>query len=394
MQAVQPIGAMRPQSWRRSKHTITVAVYRKLVLPVVLILAVLMAVFLPTGADETDNIVMSVGSSHQTEQSAAHMLFMSAAAERDANDGTSTKSDLSAAYVDAEPCIATYNPGLVKSNDGLTVGTNTPTRAFDTAYAYVVNVSTLVTAEIQDIITFEQQTLGVQGHEDASVYAKEKLPIENSITAHYGSGSKNLWYGAVGPAITIRDFYQDGKYSGHPTNSAEYFRCFGGSENAYLDAMLVRNEDVDQYLEGQDVPVSYVQFKMFSGNAKAHTAPWGITQTYFQMNDQSSMQPNTSAGEFTPQNYGTTAITGDAPKDLAKLLDLAKSYRAAGRSVYWWPTVLATKSDLGLQFSATDTGITSSTANIFESFSTSQYQTLQRDFAGYSLVGVLVYATQ
>lgn len=96
--------------------------------------------------------------------------------------------------MDASGHVASYSKGLVESKNGLVVGTNSPTREFDAEHAYVVNISELLTAEAQDIITFEQNTLGLTGHASAEEYALQKLPIENSITNHYGGGSKNLWY--------------------------------------------------------------------------------------------------------------------------------------------------------------------------------------------------------
>ena len=112
--------------------------------------------------------------------------------------------------------------------------------------------------------------------------------------------------------------------------------------------MLVKNDDVEKYLSGEDVPVVYVQFRMFGGNAKAHSAPWGVTQTYFQMNSGGTMQPNTTSGDFTPTSYGVTDITGNASEDMARLLTLARDYASKGRPVYWWPTIEATREDLDI----------------------------------------------
>lgn len=394
MQAVHTIGSTHVQRTARKRNYLAMSVAKKLAISALLIFAFIFVVFIPTGADTLDNFVMSVGISSSTSQSAAHTLFTSAAAERDPNDGGKTSVDLSEAYVDASGHVASYSKGLVESKNGLVVGTNSPTREFDAEHAYVVNISELLTAEAQDIITFEQNTLGLTGHASAEEYALQKLPIENSITNHYGGGSKNLWYGAVGPAITIRNFYAEGKYKGYPTGASEYFGCFGGADNAYLDAMLVKNDDVEKYLSGEDVPVVYVQFRMFGGNAKAHSAPWGVTQTYFQMNSGGTMQPNTTSGDFTPTSYGVTDITGNASEDMARLLTLARDYASKGRPVYWWPTIEATREDLGISTLQSFTSFTSGTANIFESFDTDQYATLQQEYAGYSLVGILVYAVK
>jgi hypothetical protein len=273
------------------------------------------------------------------------------------------------------------------------IGENTPTRNFERS-AFVVNVPLLLAEEFQDIIDFESGVLGVSGHRPIEEYVVEKLRIERSITAGYGRGSQNLWYGAVGPAVTIRDFYKNKGYEGDATSAASMFRCFGGVENAYVDAMLVKNSEVQGYLEGKDVPVTYVQFRMFSGGAKAHTAPWGLTQTYFQMNDGGTAHPNVGSGGFTTPSYGTVSLSGDAVADMTGLLELAKSYNTISSPVYWWPTILATETQLGLDVKASLTGILSGTGNIFESYDTDQHKWLQSEYAGYSLVGILVYAIQ
>lgn len=106
------------------------------------------------------------------------------------------------------------------------------------------------------------------------------------------------------------------------------------------------------------------------------------------------MQPNTTSGDFTPTSYGVTDITGNASEDMARLLTLARDYASKGRSVYWWPTIEATREDLGISTLQSFTSFTSGTANIFESFDTDQYATLQQEYAGYSLVGILVYAVK
>ena len=83
--------------------------------------------------------------------------------------------------MDASGHVASYSKGLVESKNGLVVGTNSPTREFDAEHAYVVNISELLTAEAQDIITFEQNTLGLTGHASAEEYALQKLPIGTSM---------------------------------------------------------------------------------------------------------------------------------------------------------------------------------------------------------------------
>lgn len=81
MQAVQTVGSMRYQRRYRSKHAITVSVFKKLIIPVVLIFTIMFAVFFPTGADVTDDIVMSANVSTSMAQGAAHTLYMQTATE-------------------------------------------------------------------------------------------------------------------------------------------------------------------------------------------------------------------------------------------------------------------------------------------------------------------------
>lgn len=87
MQAVQTVGSMRYQRRYRSKHTITMSVFKKLIIPVVLIFTIMFAVFFPTGADVTDDIVMSANVSANMAQGAAHTLYTQMATEKDPNDG-------------------------------------------------------------------------------------------------------------------------------------------------------------------------------------------------------------------------------------------------------------------------------------------------------------------
>lgn len=372
-------------------QTVTSTLVRKLALPGAVMVTAMFATFLPTGAENVDSMMLTGINSVATHQASAHLSYLSTRElSATVSEGEVTSPIFSSAYVDAVEVVAPYNSSLVVNNSGLIVGLNSPTKEIDKEHAYVVNVVSLLEEELEDIIQFEQQTLGVSGHATALEYAKEKLPIRKSITKHYGEGSRNVWYGAVGPAVTIRDFYSSGSYSGSPTNAAEYFKCFGGAANAYLDAMLVKEEDVDAYLAGENVNVVYAQFRMYSGNCKAHSAPWGITQTYFQLNAGGTMQPNTSMGGFTSTSLGTTPITGQGVEDLTSLWSLAEQYG----SIYWWPTILATRENLTFATTSTLTGVTSSTANIFECFETEQFEMLQNQYAGYSLVGILVYAIQ
>lgn len=87
MQAVQSIGSSRVQRFGVKRNYLLESVAKKLAIPALLIFAFIFTVFIPTGADSTDDIVMSVGTSTSTSQSAAHMLYVTAVTEKDHNDG-------------------------------------------------------------------------------------------------------------------------------------------------------------------------------------------------------------------------------------------------------------------------------------------------------------------
>lgn len=80
MNAVEPIGSLRPQRSRSQRYAATVSLAKQAALPMVLVFAVLFMVFIPTGADDMLEIVTSVDATRQTAQSGAHTLYAKMAA--------------------------------------------------------------------------------------------------------------------------------------------------------------------------------------------------------------------------------------------------------------------------------------------------------------------------
>lgn len=367
----------------------------RLLIPVFVIMVIMLAIFLPVGNEsEDDNIVIAAEANPPTIQSGAAERLLIKTTQRDDNDGgkTSPKPGSGEVYVDAEGVVPQYSDGLVQTKDGLTIGVNSPTKKYSPE-AYVVSMLPILENEYQDIIDFEQKDLGLSGHKSAEEYAMQQMSFQNSITHLYGSGG-STFQGAVGPAVTIRDFRE--RAQDYINGKLPFYSCFDG-QSPNVDAMLVKNGDVQKYLNGGDVDVVYVQFKITDG--KAHAYPWGITQTYIQGTkprgaDPGGLLPNQYSGAATSTNFGTVPLTGDNVKDLEGVWGLAKKLASDGNSIYWWPGILATDSNAGISQKASTYGMPSPTSSIFESYNNSAFSELSRDYTDYSLVGILVYAVK
>lgn len=360
------------------------------IVSVCIIVVLLLSVFANTGIELP--VVEAASLQYSSSQSAASTLYAYTLVQRDANDGTSTSADVSQAYIDASGSVATYNAALV-SSDKFAVALNSPTQQLTEA-AYVVNLTYLLAQEFNDIQKFEE-SLGVTGHVGVDDYVLEKLQMGNATLVSSGLNSSAQLRGCVGPAVVIRDFYTTGAWADDCTNSSNFFSSFGyGATDGYIDLMLVRDELVTAYLTGQDVDVYYVQLYIGAGDCKAHTAPWGLTQTYLAFNGDGTMLCNETSGGFTTQSSSNTIdITGDATADLAGLLS---KLREQTLKAYWWPTLEATNAQLGVNFTTevSTYPVTSYTGNILELPNSSATEAFTSTFSGYSIVGLLVYATQ
>lgn len=366
----------------------------RLLIPIFVIMVIMLAIFLPVGNEsEDDSVVVAAEVNPPTIQSGAAERLLIKTTQRDGNDGGRTSmADSGEIYVDAEGAVPQYSDGLVQSRDGLTTGMNSPTKQYSQA-AYVINMLPILEGEYQDIIDFEKKDLGLSGHKSAAEYALQQMLFKNSITHLYGSGG-STFQGAVGPAVPIRDFKEHAQ--DYINGKLPFYSCFDG-QTPNVDAMLVKNADVQRYLDGEDVDVAYVQFKITDG--KAHAYPWGITQTYIQGtkpkgSDPGGLLPNQYSGSATSTGFGTVPLTGDNVKDLEGVWGLAKKLASNGNSIYWWPGILATDSNAGISQKITTYGMPSPTSSIFESYNNSAFSKLSQDYADYSLVGILVYAVK
>lgn len=340
-------------------------------------------------------VITSVDPSQPTEQSGAYQQYYSALTERAGTDGTVTTYDASAAYVDAAGTVATYNSSLVNEVDNIIIGSNTTTRELTDA-AYVVNITHLLTTMFSDLIAFESDK-GVVGLESPDAYVATKIKLQN-MCMHVNHENGQLLYGAVGPAITVRDFYTEHRVE--PLNRTFWDLTTTRDKPAYIDIMLVKNSDVQSYFAGGDVPTQYVQFKVT--DCKAHTAPWGIAQTYFQFDvtDGDNMYLYESSGGTDSAIGDAVAITGNGAEDLSNLLATANTL--GENKQYWWPTLTATnpRDTLGIStyaqtYEGHHTTAKGNAANVFELYSSAAIaDALKERFGDYSVVGVLVYAEE
>lgn len=393
MQAVQAIGSLRPQRRRRSKHVVTMAIFKKLLLPLLLVLTVMFAVFLPTGADVTDNIVMSVNASSQTAQSAAHTLYSVAATTRDSNDGGQTKVDMSNFYVDAAEVVPDIQPLLQNTRTGLKVALNSPTQEY-TDNAFVVNIEQIVALEMQDIIDVETR-LGIGGHASAEEYARKSLtsgfymPVSDYSDKTTGSGS--VLRGATGPALLDRLFYENDQWlvecgSGGASHNTRFWDNYGyHSDETKMDIMLVATSDVDRYYAGENVDVYYVEYNIV--DYKAHTAPWGVGQTYIHFSPDKKFSNTTSSS-------GGSSISVDRDGTrVDTLLSLYDAIKTSGANQYWLPTLEYNSTAYGFTPGFTHLAATSPTGGFLEVGPNDAYEEFVELFgSGYSVIGILTYA--
>lgn len=365
----------------------------RLLLPVFVIMVIMLAIFIPVGGEDgNDDIVVAAEVNPPTIQSGAAERLLIESTQRDVNDGekTTPTGNTSEAYSDAEGVVPQYSEGLVQTKNGLTVGLNSPTKQY-APQAYVVNVLPLLENEYQDIISFEQKDLGLSGHSTPEDYALQQIQFKNTMmftTAPSSFNSSGL-HGAVGPAVTVRNY----DVVSYMADTSQFRACFGGDKNnSYMDAMLVKTADVQKYLAGGDVDVTYVQF--LSNDAKGHAYPWGITQTYIFGTKHSDgslhLGLNETSGGNSKEPPGAPVVVEDNVKNLENVWKQASS---SGKPYYWWPGILATASDLNMTLGATSP-MPSATSSILECYKNSASDELKADYTDYSLVGILVYAIQ
>lgn len=392
MPAVQTIGATRPQWRRRSNHVTTTAIFQKFTLPFVLVLVLMLAVFLPTGADDTDYVAMSVNSSSQTAQSAAYTLYSLAATTRNANDGGPTHPlDTTEFYIDASAIVPPYNDALkLGTSSGLVVSLNSPTQQPATG-AFVTNIKHIVTLEFEETVQIEMN-LGGSGSVDTTAAVDQFLSSSYMFGGdHYTSNqyaNGGPLRGAVGPALLDRNYYAENKWSQMNSSSGMWSSITKGTGR--INLMLVKPGDAQRYWRGEDVDVYYVEYGVV--DAKGHCAPWGLSQTY--MADRTDS--NAISSWPTTGGYGDRSDVVTVPKQATRVetvTALWEKIRQTGTIQYWLPYVSASSQELGLSSVTTDYGTPiyqGSTANLFESGRGAAFDEFLQMFHGYTLVGVLV----
>lgn len=231
-----------------------------------------------------------VDSYHSINTTQAAMInnFISYAETRVDGRTKKTEVDLSGVYVDAMGVVPDFSSTAKVEAGDATVFLNSPTHALTDA-AYVVNLEKLLEWEITDIMYGEVEVLGVSHEQTAAEYAREKLSSisifgrENgSVTSYFG--------GAVGPAMLRRDWIAgSGWLVRNNTNASYAYAAFNAGSERHLDIMFVKQDDVSSYYAGDAVDVYYVDWRV--GDFKAHTAPWGLTQTYIHFAEYGKYGP-------------------------------------------------------------------------------------------------------
>lgn len=394
MQAVQTVGSMRYQHRYRNKHTIAISVFKKLIIPLVLIFTIMFAVFIPTGADVYDTVVMSVSSTRSTAQSAAHTLYATQATKRNVNDGGPTNPiDTSEFYADAAGVVPAYNSSLrVGTTSGLVVSLNSPTQQ-PAPGSFVTNVRSIVALEFEEIVQVEKN-LGGSGNIDIQAAVDAFLSSSYMFGGNHYDGSSysagGPLRGAVGPALLDRNYYSGDKWAQQNSNSGMWDTITRGSGR--INLMLVKPEDAQRYWAGEDVDVYYVEYGVV--DAKGHCAPWGLNQTYMTNRADS----NALSSWPNPGGAGDRSDVVTAPKQGSRVdtvTALWEKIRQTGTTQYWLPYVSASSAELGLQSVTTDYGTPiykGVTANLFESGKGAAFDEFSKMFSGYTLVGVLVLA--
>lgn len=352
---------------------------------------VLLLTFATVDAEMPEEVVVSIEGKVPIVQSAAVTKYAQAGGHLTRGVGGATTVDLTQAYMDAKDVVPPHNAAFIQTKDSIITGINSPTKDPSDS-AYVVNLIPLMSAEVQDLINFEK-SLGVTGHKDTEDYVLEQLKVSNSYLPNNGYAYQSSYSGVtggVGPAITIRDFYVNEHWKDW---NALFWEVFGGKDDAYVDVLWVDDRDIDAYLKGQDVDILYMQVKLV--DAKGHSAPWGVNQTYFYMNYATDMmQPQHDSGSPASRCNGGAPEGGDEVSNLKELLKVAKDNENPP-GVYIWPTLEATAADLGMQFNVAPEAYSmpANTWCVLECGGSSGANTrVPTVFAGHTMVGILVYA--
>ena len=288
-------------------------------------------------------------------------------------------------YLDAYMVVPEYVAANVKNESGFQYSVGTPTKEY-TEYAFVCNLPELQRRPYQAVIDFEQ-SLGVTGHKDVEEYIKMGSIVESSMMA--GWLNHPVLSGAVGDGVLNRGYVSSGDYMNCNTGGTYAWQNFSaGRSGAYVDAMLVPGDKYDAYVAGEKVDITYVQVKI--NDFKAHSAPWGLKQTYIHFLDSEDMICGTSGSS------GGDIVSSKVPivlnDDLSTLTSLWSKLSSSSKT-YWFPT-LEMSDEMRAEKMQVSSGYRfyAGTGNIIELAKGPTTTKLMEQFGDYYLVGVLVYA--
>lgn len=378
VKALTPKSVKGKQKRKKRKQTVRGA----LVQICVTFLAVLLLCFMwPFNLESVE--LPDTGSGFHMSAAQANLLNMYTAAEQmEAEQVHEVVSGEE--YLDASMVVPDYVAANVKNESGFQYSVGTPTREY-TEYAFVCNLPELQRRPYQAIVDFEK-SLGVTGHKEVEEYIKEGSIVYAAMMAGYDP--RPTLSGAVGDGIVNRNYVSSGDYLN--CNTGDYFwRNFANGESgAYMDAMLVPGDKYDAYVAGEPVDVTYVQVKV--DDIKAHSAPWGLKQTYIHFLDAEDLicgTVNSSGGDIVSSKV--PIIPND---DVATLTSLWNKLSPSSKT-YWFPT-LEMPTEMREEKMKTASGFRfyAGTGNIIELAPGPATTKFMDQFGDYYLVGVLVYA--
>lgn len=199
--------------------------------------------------------------------------------------------DTSTFYQSAKDAGMTYNSSgsVTGTGTGLTVFLNSPTRPIEDG-SFISHTIPMMEMQVSDMANAEAAISGVMendihGKAVSSLTGTRVFGVESDVSWDY-------YGGALGPALVDNTFYEAGMWkSGSPGGNYwahtkdEYPEVKAAnklnsvSRPYVVNLMFVNEADVERYLSGDSsVPVYYVEYMIV--DAKGHSAPWGLGQTW------------------------------------------------------------------------------------------------------------------
>lgn len=363
---------------------------------------ILFLVFYPDGSSDIDPAGVKVETPNSSQSGAASQYYTLTNSRDINNGGGATTVNLGEIYVDATGSVpATVGTDVSPFSD-VKMTLNGPTAVYDPQYAYVVNIEKAYETMFTDIMAVEESA-GLSHDKTAAEYAREAMQISGFPTDNSTAARSGHLAGALGPAITQRVRYSSPTgWIDEEMQRANVLKCFGTDRyddlKCITNLMFVKTEDAANYYNGGDVDVFYVEYIM--SDTKAHTAPWGLGQTFIHFaankklgicrikGDQSGYAGDTVYVGSPINRQGTT---GDA---LQAMMNTLQGPYMPGQGAYWAPRT----QNISSKFNVANVGSTSTgySGCVFEPGSgdaASHFLSWLRS-GDYTLVGILVYAVQ